>query len=51
MLVFIEPGQKIKREEFLQKLVELQYERVNIDFERGAFRVRGVWQRCKGHGC
>lgn len=41
MLVFIEPGQKIKREEFLQKLVELQYERVNIDFERGSFRVRG----------
>ncbi|MFM9903876.1 MAG: excinuclease ABC subunit UvrB [Pyrinomonadaceae bacterium] len=41
MLVFIEPGQKIKREEFLQKLVELQYERVNIDFDRGNFRVRG----------
>ncbi|MCC6328702.1 MAG: excinuclease ABC subunit UvrB [Acidobacteria bacterium] len=41
MLVFIEPGQKIKREEFLQKLVDLQYERVNIDFERGVFRVRG----------
>ncbi|MBK6749668.1 MAG: excinuclease ABC subunit UvrB [Pyrinomonadaceae bacterium] len=41
MLIFIEPGMKIKREEFLQKLVELQYERVNIDFERGSFRVRG----------
>ncbi len=41
MLVFIEPGMKIKREEFLQKLVELQYERVNIDFDRGNFRVRG----------
>jgi excinuclease ABC subunit B len=41
MLIFIEPGQKIKREEFLQRLVELQYERVNVDFERGAFRVRG----------
>ena len=41
MLVFIEPRQKIKREEFLQKLVDLQYERVNIDFERGVFRVRG----------
>ncbi len=41
MLVFIEPGMQIKREEFLQKLVELQYERVNIDFERGSFRVRG----------
>lgn len=41
MLVFIEPGMKIKREEFLQRLVELQYERVNIDFDRGVFRVRG----------
>ncbi len=41
MLVFIEPGQKIRREEFLQRLVELQYERVNIDFDRGVFRVRG----------
>lgn len=41
MLIFVEPGQQIKREEFLQKLVELQYERVNVDFERGTFRVRG----------
>jgi len=41
MLIFVEPGMKIKREEFLQKLVELQYERVNIDFDRGVFRVRG----------
>lgn len=41
MLIFVEPGQKMKREEFLQKLVELQYERVNIDFDRGVFRVRG----------
>lgn len=41
MLVFIEPGQHFKRDEFLQRLVELQYERVNVDFERGSFRVRG----------
>lgn len=41
MLIFIEPGQKISREEFIQRLVELQYERVNIDFDRGVFRVRG----------
>ena len=41
MLIFIEPGMKLKREEFLQKLVELQYERINVDFERGSFRVRG----------
>src|SRR3954447_24054935 len=40
MLMFIEPGLKIKREEFLKRLVELQYERVNIDFDRGVFRVR-----------
>ena len=41
MLIFIEPGMKMKREEFLQRLVELQYERVNVDFDRGVFRVRG----------
>lgn len=41
MLIFVEPGMKIRREEFLQKLVELQYERVNVDFDRGVFRVRG----------
>jgi excinuclease ABC subunit B len=41
MLVFIEPGQKLNREDFLKRLVELQYERVNIDFDRGTFRVRG----------
>jgi len=41
MLIFVEPAMKIKRDDFLQKLVELQYERVNIDFDRGVFRVRG----------
>ncbi len=41
MLLFIEPGMKLSREDFLKKLVELQYERVNVDFERGTFRVRG----------
>lgn len=41
MLVFLEPGQKITREALLQKLVELQYERSDIEFGRGSFRVRG----------
>jgi excinuclease ABC subunit B len=41
MLLFIEPGMKLSREDFLKRLVELQYERVNIDFDRGTFRVRG----------
>lgn len=41
MLMFIEPGMQLKRDDLLKKLVELQYERVNIDFDRGSFRVRG----------
>ncbi len=41
MMVFIEPGQKLKREDLLKRLVELQYERGDIEFERGKFRVRG----------
>jgi excinuclease ABC subunit B len=41
MILFLEPGQTLKREELLQRLVELQYERTNIEFERGTFRVRG----------
>ncbi len=41
MIMFLEPGQKLTREELLKRLVELQYERSNIEFERGNFRVRG----------
>jgi excinuclease ABC subunit B len=41
MLLFLEPGQKITREDLIKRLVELQYERVNVDFDRGVFRVRG----------
>jgi excinuclease ABC subunit B len=41
MIMFVEPGQQLKREELLQRLVELQYERSEIEFDRGSFRVRG----------
>ncbi|MGH9971630.1 MAG: excinuclease ABC subunit UvrB [Pyrinomonadaceae bacterium] len=41
MLLFLEPGTRINRESLLQKLVELQYERSDINFQRGTFRVRG----------
>ena len=41
MIMFIEPGQQMKREEFLKQLVALTYERSDIEFERGTFRVRG----------
>src|SRR5216110_3868208 len=42
MLLFLEKGQKIKREDVLRRLVEIQYERNDVDFRRGTFRVRGT---------
>ncbi len=41
MLLFLEKGQKIKREDITRKLVEILYERSDGDFRRGTFRVRG----------
>jgi excinuclease ABC subunit B len=41
MLLFLEKGQKIKREDITRKLVEILYERNDGDFRRGTFRVRG----------
>ena len=41
MLLFLEKGMTLRRDDMLRKLVEIQYERNDIDFHRGAFRVRG----------
>ena len=41
MLVQLETGMEFPREEVLKRLVEIQYERNDIDFHRGTFRVRG----------
>jgi excinuclease ABC subunit B len=41
MLLFLEKGQKIKREDITRKLVEILYDRTDSDFRRGTFRVRG----------
>jgi excinuclease ABC subunit B len=41
MMLFLEKGQKIKREDITRKLVEVLYERTDGDFRRGTFRVRG----------
>lgn len=41
MLIYIEDGQKIERKAVLDKLVQCQYERNDMDFYRGRFRVRG----------
>jgi excinuclease ABC subunit B len=41
LLLPLERGQRITREQILRKLVEIQYERNDHDFGRGTFRVRG----------
>ena len=41
MIVPLEVGKDFPRDELLNKLVEIQYERNDIDFHRGTFRVRG----------
>ena len=41
MLLFLECGKPMERDHALSKLVEIQYKRNDIDFQRGTFRVRG----------
>ena len=41
MLVYLEEGTETRREKILAKLVEIQYERNDVDFHRGTFRARG----------
>ncbi len=41
MLLMIEVGEELPRDAMLARLVEIQYERNDVDFHRGTFRVRG----------
>jgi len=41
MMLPLEIGQRIDREQILRKLVDIQYERNDVEFGRGTFRVRG----------
>ena len=41
MHIFFHQGEDIGRDELLRKLIEIQYERNDMDFHRGTFRVRG----------
>ena len=41
MVAMLSKGQQISRREILHKLVEIQYERNDLELKRGAFRVRG----------
>ena len=41
MLFMVQEGDNLKREDLLKKLVEIHYERNDVEFQRGKFRVRG----------
>ncbi|MET0389412.1 MAG: excinuclease ABC subunit UvrB [Polyangiales bacterium] len=41
MTIRLERGEELRRDELLRRLVDIQYERNDIDFHRGTFRVRG----------
>jgi excinuclease ABC subunit B len=41
MLLLLEKGQRIRRDDIIRRLVEILYERNDADFRRGTFRVRG----------
>ncbi len=41
MLISLEVGQEVRRDRLLRRLVDIQYQRNDIDFHRGTFRVRG----------
>ncbi|OPY66265.1 MAG: UvrABC system protein B [Syntrophorhabdaceae bacterium PtaU1.Bin034] len=41
MLIYLEQGDRIERKQVLDKLIQCQYERNDLDFYRGRFRLRG----------
>ena len=41
MHIFFHEGDEVGRDDLLRKLVDIQYERNDVDFHRGSFRVRG----------
>lgn len=41
LLIKMEKGLELRRDELLRRLVDIQYDRNDIDFHRGTFRVRG----------
>ena len=41
LAISLRPGMQMDRDELMRKLVSIQYERKDIDFQRSSFRVRG----------
>ena len=41
MMLALKAGMELSRDQLLEHLVEIQYNRNDVDFRRGSFRVRG----------
>ena len=41
MMISLRPGMTMERDDLVRALVEIQYDRSDIEFDRGTFRVRG----------
>ena len=43
MVISLRPGMIKDRDEVIHKLIDIQYDRNDMDFKRGTFRVRGMY--------
>ncbi len=41
LMLFVEDGDQVERDQIVQQLVYMQYQRSDLEFKRGTFRVRG----------
>jgi len=47
-MLHLEKGKTYNRQRVLHQIVDMQYERNDIDFSRGKFRIRGdTWKSCR----
>ena len=43
MAIRLEAGERRLRDKFLRQLTDIQYQRNDMDFQRGTFRVAAMW--------
>ena len=43
MVISLRPGMEKDRDDVIKKLIEIQYDRNDMDFKRGTFRVKETW--------
>ena len=46
MMIPLQVGEEISRDDLLRRLIDIQYDRNDVSFERGTFRVRGDVVEC-----